>query len=241
MLDSVVSHLVERAASDPWAGWALGTDGLEARYCELNRLGAVLRQPSNALSSLAYVVAGGFVLGQRGGAVPRPLRLLLGASLAALGAGSIFFHGSITLVAQQLDMTATYGTVLSLIAIAATKLGARSNAMVLGGGVVGADVAAYGFDLYRHGTWLLPLLIGLALLASVTIWSRSRAAGPRWSFFSALAGLVIGGVSWVLDGKKVGCRPEGVLQWHALWHVATAIGVWALFAYFDEPSEAARS
>jgi hypothetical protein len=60
---------------------------LGASDCEALR-GGWLGQPVNALSSLAYVVAGGYVLrrGGRGALVPA-------IALGAVGAGSVLYHG----------------------------------------------------------------------------------------------------------------------------------------------------
>jgi hypothetical protein len=60
---------------------------LGASDCEALR-GGLLGQPVNALSSLAYVVAGGYVL-RRGG---RGF-LLPAIALGAVGAGSVLYHG----------------------------------------------------------------------------------------------------------------------------------------------------
>jgi hypothetical protein len=61
---------------------ALGASDCEALH------GGWLGQPVNALSSLAYVVAGGYVLrrGGRGALVPA-------IALGAVGAGSVLYHG----------------------------------------------------------------------------------------------------------------------------------------------------
>jgi hypothetical protein len=52
--------------------------------CELLRVGELLAQPVNALSSLAYVVAGLWVIRRR---------RWLGASVVAVGIGSVLYHG----------------------------------------------------------------------------------------------------------------------------------------------------
>lgn len=67
------------------ASWRVSVIGLGASDCEALRDGW-LGQPVNALSSVAYVVAGVYVL-RRGG--PRTTAL----ALATVGVGSVLYHG----------------------------------------------------------------------------------------------------------------------------------------------------
>lgn len=214
--------------SDPWASLALSTDGLTARYCELNHLGEWLRQPSNALSSFSYVIAGVLVLLNTTGRVAKSLRFTLAASFFALGLGSQFFHASITLIAQQLDMAGTYATVLALIAIGLQQRFPRLHVLAP---LLVTDVLFYAFDLYLQGTWLLPLLIAIALIVTVVVALHEKR--PALHFGLAFLGLTIGGASWGFDDRKFLCDPQSVLQWHALWHLATAFGAYQLFLFLN--------
>lgn len=77
-------------AREPWRapGVAATLDGmgtLGGSDCEAVR-DAVLAQPVNSLSSLAYVAAGAYVLRRRGPVAPA-------LALVAVGAGSVLYHG----------------------------------------------------------------------------------------------------------------------------------------------------
>jgi predicted membrane channel-forming protein YqfA (hemolysin III family) len=79
------------------------------------------------------------------------------------------------------------------------------------------------------------LLTGLALEVRVR---RTRPAGVdgRWLTAAVLV-LAIGFAAWVLDIRRIACSPESLLQGHALWHLAGAVGSLLLFRYYA--SEAA--
>ncbi len=216
---------------DPWAAFALSTDGLSARYCELNRLGEWLRQPSNTISSFSYLVAGVLVLRSMKGRADTSLRLVLGLSFFALGLGSQFFHASITLVAQELDMAGTYAAVLALIAIALRQRFERLPVELVLVALLVIDALFYAFEFYRHGPWLLPSLLGVTLVCAVAVAVHSGASRSLRSFGFAVAGLAVGAASWLFDDQKFLCDPRSALQWHALWHLATAFGAYQLFSY----------
>jgi hypothetical protein len=218
---------------DPWGLFALGTDGLTQRYCELNRLGEWLRQPANSCSSLAYVAAAIPVVHLRRN-VPSSLRTLVAGSLVALGLGSAFFHASIALVAQKLDMAGTYGVVLGLIAVGLVERFRRIDPRAAVVSVLALDVVFYAFDFYLYGPWLLPLLIVVAI--AVLVASRiASGPGGATALGVAFGGLGVGGAAWILDDHKVACAPVSPLQWHALWHIATAVALAATFRFFDRP------
>ena len=77
----------------PGGGWHAGRDASSfgGSDCEAVR-DAVLAQPVNSLSSLAYVAAGAWVL-RRGPVAPA-------VALAAVGAGSVLYHGPMTAGAE---------------------------------------------------------------------------------------------------------------------------------------------
>jgi hypothetical protein len=221
--------------ADPWADWALGTDGLAARYCELNRIGDWLRQPVNAVTNVAFAFTGVAVLrgGDRGGRLKGAPTVVFGASLLLLALGSGWFHASIALHAQRADMGATYAVVLALIGFAVMLLRPADERRRWLAAVLGADVVFVAFDLFRQGAWLLPVLLFGTLLAGIAVFARMRAELEHRHLALAALALVIGAVSWVLDDRKILCDPTSLFQWHGLWHVAMAFAALELFRYFD--------
>ena len=229
-----------RRAMDPWASFALSTDGLRARYCELNHLGALLRQPSNTVSNLAYAFAGGLLWRTEAAAGRRLVVAACALCLLGLAVGSALFHASISLFAQQLDMAGAYAVLLAGSA-APLLLSRPASRDAWGLGLLFALIALfYGFDLYLQGSWLLPLLVLVAGVSAT--WARRRAPaayqGP-W-LWRAVCAVALAGVAWVLDDRKLGCMPNSWLQWHALWHLATAFAAHQLFTFHLRGARGAR-
>lgn len=82
--------------------------------CEALRDG-LLGQPVNSLSSLAYVLAGVYVLRQGGARAPA-------VALAAVGVGSVLYHGPMPPGAEQIHD----GSLLALLAAVTVALHRRS-------------------------------------------------------------------------------------------------------------------
>jgi hypothetical protein len=220
---------------DIWAGFELGTDGLSARYCEVNRLGAWIRQPVNTISNLVYLAAGLVVWadGRRPGHLRGALRAILGAALVALFVGSSLFHASIARFAQRMDVGATYALALALIGSAvAVQRPARERTRWVAATLAAAAVFA-GVDLLSYGTILLPALILSALVAVLLAWRRRPGLhDARYLAFSGLM-LAASAASWWLDFAKVGCDPTSAFQWHAVWHLSTAAAAVGTYRFLD--------
>ena len=187
--------------------------------CERCRPGLV-SQPANAVSSLAYVVAGAAMLrGSRGG----PTETALAWATVAAGVGSVAYHGpggSAGRYAHDAGLIAMLG----FIALSdAERLAGRP---VPAGRAVVPVIAAVG-----AAPRLSPVTQALAGLATVaTEAARLRRVGGGATRERRIAGpaLAAGLVAQAL-GRTGGpwCRPDSLLQPHALWHVLTAGALWA--------------
>ncbi|HEY8526841.1 MAG TPA: hypothetical protein VIL48_17855 [Acidimicrobiales bacterium] len=141
---------------------------LGASDCEALR-GGWLGQPANALSSLAYVAAGAFLL--RRGAPTGPA-----LAVAAAGVGSLLYHGPMP----------------------------------------------PGAELAHDGS-----LIALAGVGLVVAWRRRRLPRPPARALAAFGSAVV--VNALTRTGAPLCRPEAVLQGHAVWHALTAVALAAWF------------
>jgi hypothetical protein len=137
---------------------ALGGSDCEALHEGL------LGQPANGVSSLAYVVAAGYVLRRGGPAGPA-------LALALVGVGSVLYHGPMTPGAE----------------------------LVHDGSLIAVPLAAIGVAARRRTFPRPPAAALVALAAGVAVNVLSRTGAPL-------------------------CRPDSLLQGHAVWHVLTAAG-----------------
>lgn len=186
--------------------------------------GGFFGQPANGVTSLAFVVAGiAIAAGNRG---ERTSRHLFAALVAATGVGSVIQHG-------PNPSWADLAHDLPLIVLIA---------------YVAVDAAAALTDRrLSHAWWIAPSLalvpvilaapqladVIQAALAAVAIGASLQRARLRpelrATLFAAMlllgTGALIGTLSrsgWPL------CRPDSLLQGHAIWHVLAAAALWRL-------------
>ncbi|MFW6091898.1 MAG: hypothetical protein ACODAF_08435 [Actinomycetota bacterium] len=184
----------------------------------------LLGQPANTVTSLAFVAAGIAVLAGRRGGTGRVSYALL---VAAVGAGSLIQHGPYPdwqAYAHDLPMAA----LLAFTAVdAASDLTGRrlsqlwwllpTAAMVL---LVAVGPAA--------STAAQVLLAGAAIGLNLARARRRPLLRP--AVIGALALLAAGSLAGTLGDRTSLCRPDTLLQGHAVWHVLAAAGLWWLAA-----------
>jgi hypothetical protein len=216
------------------SGRALG-----AGDCEAWRDG-LLGQPANAVTSLAYVAAGAWLLARarhvRAG--ERWRAGSYGAALAASGVGSVAYHGwggklshwlhdvslaalLAALPAEQLASVRDWGSApaMSVWGLATLPAGIHlaidPTASAPSTGVL-VTAAAFG-EVHR------------SLHGSAVLGAASRRTG-RIRHGTAFAAMGLGVASYVLGRTGAPtCRPRSRWQWHGLWHVlgAVAAAAWS--------------
>ncbi len=196
-------------------------------FCESVR-GGIVRQPSNAISSGAFVVVALLVLVRsRSSTAWR-----FACAVFVVGVGSAFFHASLTFWGQTMDVLGMYlvATFLLLESMSRSRRWSAVDQNVL---FVGGNAA------------LLALLVGLpslrryafAALVLAILWSewthrrRGIVTAPRRALTAAVGVLAFGFGVWILDITRVLCAPDSVWQGHALWHVCGAISAWLAYRY----------
>lgn len=194
-----------------------------------------LMQPVNAVSSLAFVVVGIWVVvatrarssGQR---LPTSM---LGLALVLVGLGSFAFHGPGGPVAGWAHDVAISSLLLLILARElGYRVGWSTRQNVVGWAGAALGVAALGAAWPRV---IDPLNALLALLAVVSVvGSRPAGRRPREDRSTnrhpgELAGAMVLalGAAVMLLSRTGGplCAPEAVVQGHAVWHLLAAIGV----------------
>lgn len=191
-----------------------------------------LVQPINALTSFAYVVVGVIVAiaAVRRGREPAP-SLLFAGLLAAVGLGSVAFHGPQPTGARLMHDLPILLTAL-FIAVYDAKLlrpGLTRWAFPVAA-AVGTAVAVVSADAGVAATGVV--LVVVAVLEVVIYRRHLRPRVRDRQRRIAIAIIVVigaGGASWLLGRTDSPvCDPDGVFQFHGLWHVlsALAFGAW---------------
>ena len=200
-----------------------------------------LSQPVNAVSSLAFVVVGLWLLVMvRSRSGPRPI--LAGAFAAVLilvGIGSFAFHGPGGATADWVHDGSITALLALIVALELRRRAGWSDSQIL----IGWSVAAAGLvlvELLRPGVGD-PLNAPLAVAAIVGVHGTSnwvpaesdnpiaggRGCSPQWAFSRW------GPIVMLLSrtGAPL-CFPDAVIQGHAIWHVLAALGI-GIYAVAD--------
>lgn len=217
----------------PW--YALAEYGPpNVKWCE-ERLCALVNEPANAWSNLAFVAAAVAVaaLARRGAPLSSPVLRAFPALLVLLGACSFAYHATNVLVTQLLDFFGMYLLCLSLLMINAARLGLLASRWVVRASLLGSAALALLTGLLAQFGAPIQALVGALVAAIVATELRCPGRRPGRPFALALALLGAAGLCSALDVTRVWCDPQDhVLQGHALWHLLAACGLVAAFVHY---------
>lgn len=207
--------------------------------CEALLEDVALAQPANAVSSVAYVAAGLWLLARatrHGGAEART-QAVYGLALTSVGVGSIAFHGPQP-AGARLVHDLTIAAVFAVVAgRGARVLLGRSEQVGL---LIAAGLTAIAGVVMAArpdaGPPVNAVLAGSAVAMETRLhWTGRRPRRARLLGVAAGA-LVAGGVVNAL-GRTGGpwCDPTSLFQGHAMWHLLTAaaLGLYGLAAFGD--------
>lgn len=211
----------------------------------------LLAQPVNAWTSFAYVVVGLLVVFRAWRSPPgsRMEQATYGLIVAAVGVGSIAFHGPQppgSKLIHDLPITA----VAAFIAVngLAAILG-WSRAQMLGTLAGLVTLSGVAMALFPDAEIAITVPVVIAAIATEAVvyrrGLRGAAAGKtalRW--YLAIGGLLLLGGAINALGRTDGplCDPEALVQLHGVWHVVTAVafGLWVFVGFPARSSEDVR-
>lgn len=232
------------------AHWLEGVAAVGVGDCEAIHEG-FLSQPSNAISSLAFVLAAAWIA-RRAARVPseRAELLVLAAIVAANGSGSFGFHGPFGASFRWFhDLSALSIPLFVAVHDAGLVRGTpiRTRMVEIGAGVavIGASLAIWPHLLVPFGV-MGAVAAGLGELAAFRAGYRPRprhATGMQLLAWGVVLGaLTVAGLAFLL-GRSTSpwCHPSSLLQAHAAWHVLVAAAsvayAWAAFELRGVPTQ----
>ncbi len=233
-------------------GW-LGPDvGRGSEFCEAAR-DQLVRQPANTLSNLGFVVAGLLIARHMArervpGSVLTTSRGTAYAVLVVLlGPGSAAMHASQSSLGGHLDTTSMYLFASFAVSYAITRhrvLGSVGFALLFAALLLACELV---------GSWSRPLpvvmfagnlafgaLLVTALVLEIRLsMSPGRTIDLRWGM-AGLASMVVAFMIWNAGQHGTPfCRPDSLLQGHAVWHLLGAVAAYCLFRLYASERRAA--
>jgi len=196
----------------------------------------LLMQPGNAVSSLAFVLAGilvPVVVRRRGGGHAL-LAWTFGLVLFLVGVGSVAFHGPGGPAGGWVHDASITALLLLVLAVEVGHRADWSNRQVMMSWVVAASLL-----MLAEGVWPRvgdPLNVPLAAFAVLSVLGPelgfyryrlpAQAQGRRSGLLVAITLLATGAIVMLLSrtGAPL-CFPDTMVQGHAVWHLLAAAGL----------------
>ena len=217
----------------PWSDFDPGS----VHFCEA-RLCSWVAEPSNAWSSVAYVLIGLVMLIQALRPVVLPRSIAVAAAQIMIGLGSFFFHSSGIFWGELVDQVGMFmlsALILAFSAAQARGFGPGRTVAIYAGLLVASTLMM--LVIRPIGIPLFALQLGVALVWQLSLY---RAAGPaeRLSyrpFFIGLGIFLVSFAIWLTDITGLVCNPDNhFITGHAIWHVLNAISVVFLGVFYRE-------
>ncbi len=207
------------------------------KWCE-QRICALLNEPSNAWSNVAYLIVAIFVFKlaldlKKSGKSMRSALLFSGV-IWVMGAFSFWFHATNNFFTQIFDFIGMYLFVFLILVMNLVRLGFIQKMLVLWHlAFVGFGIGAL-FWMRSLGLPYQVIILGagiLIILTEILAKNRTRVQMGR-DFYLAIGFFVAGAACSVLDATRTWCVPESWLQGHAVWHLLSAVGSWFTARYY---------
>ncbi len=212
---------------------------LGATDCERLKTG-LFAQPANTISSLAFLVAGVWIV-LRGRRAPghRVELTIFGVAVASNAAGGLLLHGLQGPWAGWVHDLSLLSVLLFIVIFDVARFLSRPTRWTTE--VYLASLAGLGLLLavVPSATDALSAILGLAASAweleeyrrELPVIRASGLTARRLARVGVLVALALGATAFFLGRTGAPfCRPESAFQWHAVWHVLAAVAM-ALYAY----------
>lgn len=153
---------------------------------------------------------------------------------AAIGAGTMFYHASLTFWGQTIDVLGMYLIASFILLYNLARLRPLSitsaSIMYLAANIVLllGLVALPAARRYVFAALILTAIV-LELMSR-----RSRTDSARTPMLAAALITFLGGfLMWIADITGLLCAPRSWFQGHAVWHVLSALAIWQMFLYLQ--------
>lgn len=226
---------------DVWEGMEMSKSALTVEYCEQNHCNRFFHQKMNSYSNLIYFFFGIWVLliSRRSAShiLDNSPGAFYGLCLIYLAFGSCYFHASLTIQGQRVDMNATYAINIALIGCNLALLFPRFfkqelTRLIYIPALFCVVLIFHPVSMLVSSSVLLPLLILVSLGLQITLYIVSK---RKYRIYLVAMSVVILILAFIIRqedvNKGVICEPNWWFQGHALWHILTAISSFISFIY----------
>ena len=178
-------------------------------WCEMPRYGQLILEPGNFWSNLAFIFCAG-ILWFYFKHIPH--RRLTSICFAAIGIGSMAFHGTQTFIGQTLDVFCMY-MLVSLFIFQLWRVHFKYKYYFLLNSVLLLTLY-FAPELRRFIFFFLVLvLVGVSI----------KKLRFNKYLMGSIGSMVVAQIIWNLDRLKIVCSPQNFITGHFFWHILSAL------------------
>ncbi len=215
-------------------------------FCEMPRIGGLVLQPANTWSSYGYAFVGLLMMILSRGtdwqtAFSRDAAALFGATAVFVGLGSALLHATLSLWGQFFDVAGMYLTsgFMLIYGLARWRGWNRRDAIPAYLGLLAVLLAAL-YTMPEVRRWLFAVILILAIVVELALARPLRTGVQIRYYLTGMAITALAFAIWNLDQQGLVCRPDSLLQGHAIWHLLGAIATWLSFRYYHSERSPVR-
>jgi len=215
------------ASHCPWYGFYKAWGAPDIHYCEALVCG-IVNSPSLAFSNFLYIVLGLISYSQ----VAHKCRKL-SIVLILMGICSFFYHSTNNGFTQFFDLFAIYIFLSLVYYFNKIRMNDKNTDYLF----IPLIILSASFFIFRMLG--IPVQFTVGLFAPYLVYQEVKQIKQDYrlsaSYFYSIALLVLATISNALDVTKVACNPDNhFFQFHSLWHILSALGVYFYIKHLDE-------
>lgn len=203
-----------------------------SHYCESDRIGTAILQPSNSYTNIFFYMFGFYMLID--GIMKRDLYSMVnGVQQLYAGISSFIFHASFSPIGYSVDISSVYGILYTPVCYSLGQLFKCPRLVLLS---FPLDIISYFYssqisDTFGGSENFIIFLISLIFFYQI-IWIEIRKPkNLEFKWLIATFITILSGFSFRIEDEKH-CAPHGAIQYHALWHTLASISMVCLWRFF---------
>lgn len=229
--------------ADIWTDWRPATCLTHGCFCEAPNDGNPIRQMANTVSSLGYIFSGiaALTLSKKTQRFSFGHAAIFGASSMTIGAGSAFYHASLTFAGQFFDVLGMFMLATFMLTYAFERLWdlrfVTTFAIYL---VIVLLLSALQIVLPDTRRFVFAAVLLVALFFEARYRRRKTPVIAVDKLRLGLALLAVAYGVWMLDTARIFCLETSLVQGHAVWHILGAASVWLTARYYASEAVALK-
>lgn len=205
-------------------------------FCENLVCDSWLIQPSNAISSLSFVVIGLCLLAIIKKENEKGIFYLFPISAILVGITSFLYHASWTFFFQVFDVSSMFMLSCLLLSFNLWRLGVLRFKSLISFYIISVILSSTSMVLIQgqSGEIIFSIQVVLLLALEFFMYLKKHKIDYQYFYYSIFTFLVAF-VIWTLDAKKILCWEDNHLfQGHSIWHLLNAICFYFLYRFYRQ-------